>query len=483
LINCFTVISQVIFTGNLYYSNPYSLNPAYAGYKGLLSAQMYFRQTSASFDGAPVVIGLGVHSPIYKNVSLGARFYKESEGLFENLSVMIDYAYSLKLTNSQSLRFGLGTGFKSNQIDYSKIIAEDPSAIIEVASKNYEGLFFQTGAGITYNWKLFDLSFSVPQLFESKKIINPEYCTLLSYRFNLKREDITLKPSVLLRFNKGKPTLYDLNLAAYWKNLFFISLAYRNRPGMVFSAGFNFKDLSISYAYETGLQNYSNLFDQIHEISISYSFSKKKTVPKDSIPGHDFPLVSKNDSLKSDSIHKSNIAKIATIKKNVVSYNDSLKIKLNVDTLYTVAADTNKTEPNLDDYEVIQVGDGIYSVSYKKNATDSAKFNINHYYSIINDSIVANKLLNKISRENLNKKDTSQILEKGFYTIRIYVDDSNKTILRDAEISMDTWFEIDNQDKFIYYLGHFDNIEDAQNRVLKLKKYDNLKSEIVIRNR
>jgi hypothetical protein len=233
--------------------------------------------------------------------------------------------------------------------------------------------------------------------------------------------------------------------------------------------------VSINYAFEMGFQKYSNLFDQIHEISISYSLSKKKTIPVDTISNPDFPLIVKNDSLKPDTSIKIITTKKDTARVNLVNIADSLK----TDTLTPGLVDKSHKDSNLDNYEIIKVGDGIYSVKYKIEPGDSIQYSVNQDTSLNNNSQVADELMNRIIREKLEKTDSTDNSRKGFYTIRLYLDESNKNILRDAEIALETWFDADDQGKFMYYLGRYKTMEEAKNRLLALKKYESLVSEII----
>jgi len=473
LINSYVVVSQAFYTGNLYYTDPYTINPAYAGYLGTLSTEFNFSQTVASFDGAPVSYKIGLHSPVYRNMSLGTRIYRQSEGLFANTSLFLDYSYLLKLTESKSLRFGIAGGLKTNHLDYSKIIAEDPSAIIEVASRNFDGSYFQSAAGVAYNWNRLDISL--------KKIFNPIYCTFLTYRFGHKNQDISFKPSVLTTFNKGQSMLYDLNFTTYWKNIFFIGVSYRNRPAAIFSGGFNMKDLSLFYAVEFGLQKYANVFGQIHEIAISYTFNKKKIIQKDTISNPDFPLVAKTDTLKSDTTKNVFVFKNDSVNNQLVTKTDSLKTVAKNDSSLVNGIDKKKYN-SLENYKIVSLGDGIYSIEYKTAQTDSSKLHFNPDSVFKDDSIVTANLLNKILLHKNEDLIINVDKKPEYYTIQLFLNENNNEILRDAEISVDTWFETDEKGNFLYFLGHFETEEQARIRKLKLNKYQNLVSEIIKRN-
>jgi type IX secretion system PorP/SprF family membrane protein len=480
------------------------LNPAYAGNKGTISANINYRQINPNIEGAPTLLAFGINSPIYKNMSLGGRFFKQSEGLFENISVFIDYSYYLKISDFQSLRFGLATGLKSNQINSSEIVAADPGAIIDVASRNYRGIFFQSAAGVTYNWKKLDVALFVPQLFESKNILNPDICAYSAYHFEFNQNPISIRPSVLLTYNTKKPVLFDFGLTAYWKKQFFLGIAYRNRPGIIFSFGFNVKDISLSYAIELGLQKQSNIFNQVHEITLSYSFRKKKTPLVDTSAIQNNHLIVKTDTLKKDSfINVRNIKPDSVIVSNITeNKKDSGIISANTDkdTSLTnvvtnlpdttnikntkdsaISVNTNPTELNdsvINNYEIRSIGNGLYSIKHKNNNADSLANHGIEDNERLNNSEMIDKIMDKISKNKNNATNTVNN-EKNPYTIQLFINESNNYILRDAEIAIDTWFETDNNGKFIYYFGHYQSTEEAKNELLKFEKYNDLKIEII----
>jgi type IX secretion system PorP/SprF family membrane protein len=502
--NCIVTISQTFSSGNLYNETPYLLNPAYAGYKGTLSSNINYLQINTNIEGAPTQLSFGINSPVYKNMSLGGRFFKQSEGLFENISVFIDYSYNLKINDSQSLRFGFATGLKSNQINSSEIIAQDPSAIIDVASRNYKGIFFQSAAGLAYNWKKLDLALLVPQLFESKNILNPDICSYAAYRIEFAQNPISVRPSVLLTYNTKKPLLFDIGFTTYWKKQFFVGVIYRNRPGIIFSAGFNLKDISLSYAIELGLQKQSNIFNQVHEITLSYSFRKKKTPTKDTITIQNNQLIVKNDTIKKDTTHlvrniktdsviisnvienkqdsniiSVNVNKDTSLTNVVLNVTDTSKINNQKDSTISIKINTREfNDSDINKYEIISVGNGLYSIKTKKNNSDSLLNSENTENEMINNSEIIDKIMDKISK-NQNITEDNSNKDDILYTIQLFINESNNYILRDAEIALDAWFETDKSGKFIYYFGHYKSTEEAKNKLTKFEKYSNLKTEII----
>lgn len=513
LLNSYGIYSQSVLSGNLYPENKYLINPAYTGYHGFLNTNFSFRNTSASVDGAPNFLNFGIHSPVYRNMSLGLRLYKQSEGLFSILTGFSDYSYHLKLREKQYLRFGISAGFKSNRLNTADIIAEDPSAIIDVASRNFEGIYFESAAGIVYHFDNFEFSFSLPQLYESKNNFKPQYNSLFSYEFSFNQNSILLKPSILIRYKQNEPLVYDLNMLAFWKNQFYLGLTYRNRPGIILSTGFNFKNVSLSYAVEIGLQKYSNIFNTIHEISVSYTFKKSKPIIIDTLSNSTEPLIAKKDSLVIDSsltVVKTEIQQTDSVfegkeqeaktgfeileagngiyviheivgdsvqSSNIVSNNilsDDGDFKLDDDSILSDRIIRHIEKEN--NYKLLNSGNGIYTFS-SGIVLDSLKNTPENEDQYIDSIIIAEDLLNKLNSDNLSSQ--TQKDESVFYSIQLFIDDSNNYLFRDAEIASGTWFGTDQEDNFIYYFGHFETVEEAQSNFDRLNKYKDLNKRII----
>ena len=140
--------AQKVYEGVLYPYNLYSINPAYTGINKRLSILLNYRNASSNLEGMPKQLMFGIHSPVFKNMGLGLRVENYSEGLFNYFTSFVDYSYFVNINNNQILRFGISAGYSSNTLDQSRMLATDPSAIIEIASQNFMGSNFISAAGI-----------------------------------------------------------------------------------------------------------------------------------------------------------------------------------------------------------------------------------------------------------------------------------------------------------------------------------------------
>jgi len=494
----------------LYTVNKYSINPAYAGIYTHPHLFFTYRKIASSISGAPENFGVGLSSVIYKNMSLGGRFYKQSEGLFNTVTGFIDYSYKLKLNNKQNLRFGISAGLNSNKIDYSEIVADNPAAIMEVASKNFEGVYFESAAGIVYNWDRLEVSISVPKLFDSKSNFMLSTNSLFQYTFSVAEKEIDLKPSILISYKHSGPTMYNVNLQAFWRQKFWVGLGYRNRPGIILSAGLSFNKIGISYASELSTEKYANMFNQIHEIGISYSFAKKRSVPNDTLITMPIDLLAEKDSIQTDSfvIIKPLIVEEISQEETDISYiEDEFASKYKIaevgDGIYMVkpltsdtfdddAEDLLQSEvviPEKDstlarslvnpiekkgescDYELVEVGPGVFTIKQKSEGVDSINLEQDFDEEML-DSLMQENDLFKQFEEAEERDNDNAYSNSEYYTVQLFIDKSNKHLLTNSLIVDMARIERDNDGQVKYYYGYFSSKEEAERQQKRLSEFD-----------
>ena len=102
------ITTQYLFNGLL-------INPAYAGSRDALTANLTWRKQWVGFDGAPETQVLSVHSPLTgKKLALGLLVTNDGIGISKQTGVMTNYAYRVKLGTGK-LSFGIGAGFKTGR--------------------------------------------------------------------------------------------------------------------------------------------------------------------------------------------------------------------------------------------------------------------------------------------------------------------------------------------------------------------------------
>ncbi|HNR56801.1 MAG TPA: PorP/SprF family type IX secretion system membrane protein, partial [Flavobacteriales bacterium] len=85
--------SQYLFNGLV-------INPAYAGSRDALAANLTYRHQWVGFDGAPVTQMVSVHSPLgRRKLGAGLLVYNDRIGVSQETGVFTNHAYRIRFRN------------------------------------------------------------------------------------------------------------------------------------------------------------------------------------------------------------------------------------------------------------------------------------------------------------------------------------------------------------------------------------------------
>lgn len=289
-----------------YMFNGIYINPAYAGYKEQLNLHSFYRNQWTGVKGAPKTFSFAVDAIANDgNVGLALQVGSDSWGAQNTLSAYANYAYRIRLGQSESSRlaFGVGGGIIQHGIDGNKlngIDENDPGIPIGTASI----LTPDARAGVFYSDDQFYAGFSFDNLisqfgseqnFIQKRIPRPKphYYLTAGVLIPLS-QDILLKPSFLLKDDRGGPTSLDINSFVLLGERVWLGASYRtgvtlynkdylqrnlnkenSMVGMV--EVFATDQLRIGYAYDFNLNKVGGYSNGSHEISVGFYFRKKGT--------------------------------------------------------------------------------------------------------------------------------------------------------------------------------------------------------------
>ena len=187
---------------------------------------------------------------------------------------------------------GLQAGVKSLRSDYASLTTSggnDPYLYSLLTQRT----FFDFAAGIYYRSPRLHIGFSVPELIRqqfqvndtlSVRLNNINFFLFTKYRFTV-NENFDFEPSLLVKYLKGVPLSFDINLNWVYRRIVTIGVSYRRDE----SLDFLFKaqitpQLQIGYAYDYPVQTVSLLNTSgSHELMVQYLFSyfkKNVTSPR-----------------------------------------------------------------------------------------------------------------------------------------------------------------------------------------------------------
>lgn len=263
-----------------YLFNLFAINPAYAGQKNALDATMFYRKQWVGLGGSPETFGAMGHMEIKpKNFGVGLQVISEKIGLFNNTQVSAAFSYKLKFDRHNSLAFGLSPGFKRTVTDWNKLV------VAQSGDGTFNDYFqpknlYVNGAGLFFSNRKCFVGLSTPNIIAiSNEGRGVEYNLVSGYVFKVS-EDLSLKPSLLLRGIKNSPLQFDLSMSAYIQKVFGVGISYRNKESIViFSELLIKKQFKVGYAYDVNVSGLRKFNSGSHEIMINYFFGKTTNAP------------------------------------------------------------------------------------------------------------------------------------------------------------------------------------------------------------
>ena len=197
LIGLFFLLSAPVFAQQdpeftQFLFNKMYYNPAFAGVEGVTEFNLLIRSKwtgySSTFDGAggaPNTQVFSINSPIYKLKSgFGAYLINDNLGNLNNIGMQGAYAYHIAVKDAK-LSLGVGLGFFSQSIDFSKYRPSDPSDPLLGSGKDTQ-VRFDMGLGAYYQAKKYFASISVNHL------LSP------SFNFGIENLRNALKPTLIV---------------------------------------------------------------------------------------------------------------------------------------------------------------------------------------------------------------------------------------------------------------------------------------------
>jgi len=279
------LIAQQVPITSQYLTNGLVINPAYAGTREALSANLSYRKQWARITGAPQFQTLSLHSPINnkEKVSLGLMADYLTYGVTKDVGIYAFYAYSVRMGKGK-LSMGLKGGLDLSNTNYNRLQFPDGNPVDPLLTGDMKYTLPNVGAGVYYYTDRYFAGLSVPSLLTYRRDeadqfkVTPDYTHFKTYfsagtliRF---ADAFKVKPSVLVRYSMHEPIEVDLNANLIFGDLLWVGSSYRIAEKAVVAL----LDLQITpqlklgYSYDYQLGHLSNYTSGTHEVSIRYEF-------------------------------------------------------------------------------------------------------------------------------------------------------------------------------------------------------------------
>ena len=278
-----------------YMYNTISVNPAYAGSRGVLSINGLHRSQWVGLDGAPRTQTVSLHTPIgEKNkIGLGLNIVNDEIGPIDETYIDVNFSYTIKTSETGKLSFGLKGGLHLLNIDLlrlSQFNQGDPLFGTNIDNKTSP----QVGVGLYYHTNKFYAGLSAPNLlqtdhfddsslssdsdgvsFLAEERIN--YYLIAGYVFDLS-DNVKFKPAVLSKLVFGAPLQVDVSANFLMYDRLILGAAYRWSAALSGMVGFQVSDsLMLGFAYDKETTELGNtLFnDGSYEVMLRFELFRK----------------------------------------------------------------------------------------------------------------------------------------------------------------------------------------------------------------
>jgi type IX secretion system PorP/SprF family membrane protein len=281
------------FTQFMY--NKLTVNPAYAGVRGIPSLTALYRRQWVGFKGAPEGKLISFDAPIFGDkVGFGLTLNNQTIGIMNNWYVNMAYSYHVKISEKSSFRLGLQGSMKFQGLDFA-----DPGVYIREAGDQSilenevsNEIYANFGAGVYYTYGNTYVGVSVPYLYPAEIGFknNVDAQTIAETAQHIYgmlgtmipiNEKMDLKPALLTKYVKNAPFDLDLNLMLVYDKKFNIGVSYRmGNTGIGESidllAMYQHNQIAIGMAYDLSVSDLKTYNDGSFEALIRYDFVKEK---------------------------------------------------------------------------------------------------------------------------------------------------------------------------------------------------------------
>ncbi|WP_158825465.1 PorP/SprF family type IX secretion system membrane protein [Mucilaginibacter lacusdianchii] len=286
-----------------YMFNGIYINPAYAGYKQNLNLHSFYRSQWTGMPGAPVSMSLAVDAIANDgNVGLALQLASDKLGAQNFFTAYGNYAYRLRMNadGSSRLALGFGVGVMQVGIDGSLLTTNDPEPYQPTNTQSK--LLPDARLGVYYSDDKYYAGLSADNLvaqFIDVRINSylaqpkPHFYLTAGMLVPLS-EDILIKPSVLLKDDRGGPTSLDLNAFLLFGQKLWLGASYRTGVKL-YSKDYLQRDLSnlnsivgavelfplenlrVGYGYDVSIGPLKGYSGGTHEISVGFYLKSPKT--------------------------------------------------------------------------------------------------------------------------------------------------------------------------------------------------------------
>lgn len=271
-----------------YMFNESTFNPASVEVSNTINASLVARQQWVGFPDKPSSQVLNASTYVQELFgAVGLNLINDQLGHEKTITARAYYAFPLQIGVMSSLTFGLGAGIINRSFDGSKLRYEDitdPNAVFIKDSHLKADFNF----GIEFNAPNLSVGLASTHLDRSVKgstlFQTPRHYYLYGkYRFEDVADNLDIEPFLLFK-SSWFITSFDINVIAYYDNMFWGGFSYRLQDAIVAMVGYNITpEIKVGYCYDYSIGTTKRYSGGSHEIMISTTFegfNKTRVTPK-----------------------------------------------------------------------------------------------------------------------------------------------------------------------------------------------------------
>lgn len=280
-----------------YMFNGIYINPAYAGYREQLNLQAFYRNQWTGIEGSPTTMSIAVDAIANNgNVGLALQVSNDQIGAQRYFSAYGNYAYRIPLNPDGSSRLALGLGVGAVQLSIDGSMLKPNEYEINQPLGIQSSIVPDARVGVYFSNDRFYAGFSADNLISQhikvdRYAFKPHYYLTAGMLLPV-NEYIQLKPSFLLKDDRGGPTSLDVNAFVIIADKVWLGGSYRTgvklydknylqnglsnlNSGVAAAQLFVNSNWRIGYAYDFSIGSLQGYSGGTHEISIGYFFNNR----------------------------------------------------------------------------------------------------------------------------------------------------------------------------------------------------------------
>lgn len=275
---------QAQFTQYMY--NPFSINPAFTGYRNTLNVVAMHRSQWIGIDNSPTSQTIAIQSPLKDGKNgIGLDIYNDELYPGQSIGASANYSYTIEMGKS-NFAFGVKAGAKRFSLDYSNLTLENQT---DESFESIRNKFTpQIGLGfLLYNEKYF-VGISTPNVYENtyaKKrltdntlyevVEKTNFYIMGGYQFDVS-PTLQFKPTTLIKAVSGAPVQIDVSANFMYNKLLTLGVAYRYEAAASGLIGYQVsRDFMVGLAYDYDLTELSNYNKGSAEVMLRYELFNK----------------------------------------------------------------------------------------------------------------------------------------------------------------------------------------------------------------